>query len=66
MKLRYSERAASDLEAIQSYIAERSPSAARAIGQRIKEAIELLTDFPGLGHPSGIGAAHVLWVAHTH
>lgn len=66
MKLRYTERAASDLEAIQAYIAEHNPSAARAVGRRIKEAIELLTDFPGLGRPSGIGGARVLLVSRTH
>jgi plasmid stabilization system protein ParE len=65
MKLRYTERAAADLEDIQSYIADDSPSAAKAMGGRIREAIELLTDFPMLGRPSRIGKARVLQVARS-
>jgi plasmid stabilization system protein ParE len=65
VKLRYTERAAADLEAIQAYIAEHNPSAAMAVGRRIREAIELLMDFPHLGRPSRIGKARVLQVAHS-
>ena len=65
MRLRYTERAAADLEDIQSYIAEHDPAAASAMGRRIKEAIELLSDFPMLGRPGRIGKARVLQVART-
>jgi plasmid stabilization system protein ParE len=34
VKLRYTERTAADLEAIQAYIAEQNPSAAMAVGRR--------------------------------
>lgn len=65
MKLRYTERAIADLEAIQAYIAQFNPSAAINVGNRIKSAIELLEDFPGLGRPSRIRRTRVLLVAAT-
>jgi plasmid stabilization system protein ParE len=65
VKLRYTERAIGDLEAIHSYIAENNPSAAVAVGSRIRDAIELLADFPGLGRPSRIDKFRVLVVAGT-
>jgi plasmid stabilization system protein ParE len=65
MKLRYTERAIEDLEIIQSYIAEHNPSAAVRVGSRIKNAIELLVDFPGLGRPSRFHRIRVLLVAAT-
>ena len=49
MKLRYTERAVADLEAIQAYIAQHNPRASVAVGRRILSAIELLADFPRLG-----------------
>jgi len=49
MKLRYTERAIADLEAIEAYIAQHNPRASVAVGERIRGAIELLADFPGLG-----------------
>ena len=49
MKLRYTERALADLEAIQAYIARYNPRASQAVGERIRGTIELLADFPGLG-----------------
>jgi toxin ParE1/3/4 len=49
MKLRYTERAIADLEAIQSYITEHNPTASVAVGVRIRAAIENLADFPGIG-----------------
>jgi len=65
VRLRYTERAIADLEAIQSHIAEDNPPAGAAVGSRIKEAIELLADFPGLGRPSRIANTRVLLVAAT-
>lgn len=65
MKLRYTERATEDLEGIQSYIAEHNPSAAVGVGRRIKDAVELLVDFPGLGRPSRFDKIRVLLVAAT-
>jgi hypothetical protein len=57
MKLRYTERAIADLE----YIAQFNPSAAITIGSRIKGAIELLEDFPGLGRPGRIRKTAFCW-----
>ncbi len=65
MKLRYTERAIDDLEGIQVYIAEHNPSAAEGMGRRIRHAIELLADFPRLGHPSRFDKIRVLQVAST-
>jgi toxin ParE1/3/4 len=65
VKLRYTERAIADLEAIQAYIAQFNPSAAITVGNRIKGAIELLEDFPGLGRPGRIRKTRVLLVAAT-
>jgi plasmid stabilization system protein ParE len=49
MRLRYTERAIADLEAIQAYIAQHNLRASAAVAERIRGAIELLTDFPRLG-----------------
>jgi toxin ParE1/3/4 len=49
MRLRYTERAIADLEAIQDYVAQHNPRASAAVGKRIRSALELLADFPGLG-----------------
>ena len=49
MRLRYTERAIADLEAIRAYVARHNPQASVAIGRRIRATVELLADFPGLG-----------------
>jgi plasmid stabilization system protein ParE len=46
VRVRYTRRAAADLEAIYDYIDERSPSAARAVKRFIKTRIEMLADYP--------------------
>jgi addiction module RelE/StbE family toxin len=46
MKVRYTPRARGDLDAIHSYINERSPVAAAAVLKRIRNRIERLADFP--------------------
>lgn len=51
LRLRFSERARSHLVAIHSYIVERNPAAAGRIGGRIREAADLLRDFPEAGRP---------------
>jgi toxin ParE1/3/4 len=42
-------RAASQLAAIQEYIAQDKPNVSPRVGERIKSAFELLCDYPGLG-----------------
>lgn len=49
MKLRFTARARRHLNDIAAYIFERNPNAARAVGSRIREVAELLTDLPYLG-----------------
>jgi plasmid stabilization system protein ParE len=49
MKVRYTPRALSDLEAICSYIEADSPKAARVVELVIRRTADLLADFPRLG-----------------
>jgi addiction module RelE/StbE family toxin len=50
MKLRYTPQARRHLNHIAEYIAERNPRAAVVVGKRIRAVIELLCDFPFMGH----------------
>jgi addiction module RelE/StbE family toxin len=50
MRLRFTPRAVRHLHAIADYISKDSPVAARHIGDRLREATELLPRFPELGH----------------
>jgi toxin ParE1/3/4 len=50
VRLRYTPQARRDLESIVEFVAERSPDAARIVGQRIQDVINLLIAFPQLGH----------------
>jgi toxin ParE1/3/4 len=54
MRLRYTRRAQRHLEGIAEYIAERNPAAARGVGERIREAITLLRDFPYIGRDGAL------------
>ena len=52
------------LEAIAEYLTERSPAASRFVGQRIRETMRLLTDFPMIGHEGALqGTRHLSWRA---
>lgn len=50
MKLRFTPRAAADLEAIHTYIAADNPDAARQVVARIMASAEMIEIFPKLGH----------------
>ena len=50
MKVRFTPSATRHLAAIAQYLIERNPDAARRVGERIREVIELLADFPEIGH----------------
>jgi toxin ParE1/3/4 len=50
LKLRFTRRARRHLAAISEYISERNLDAARRVGARLRETIELLSKFPGIGH----------------
>ena len=60
MKLRYTERAIADLEAIQAHVARHNPRAAAMLGKRICTALDLLADFPGLGESATMKCARSL------
>lgn len=49
MKIRYTRRAASDLDTILTYIDERSPQGAKNVKARLLAVIELLAEHPRLG-----------------
>ncbi len=50
MKLRFTPRAASDLEAIHTYIANDKPDAATTVIERIGRSAQMLETFPYMGH----------------
>jgi addiction module RelE/StbE family toxin len=54
VNLRYTLRALRHLDAIASYIGKQNPQAARAIGARIRESIDLLAKFPNMGHQGAL------------
>lgn len=49
MKVVYSPRAVSDLAVIADYLTERGPQGAMAVERRIREVVERLAEFPGMG-----------------
>lgn len=51
MKLKVLPRAVRDLEEIHSYIGAHSSEAARAVTQRLKKSLDLITSRPELGRP---------------
>ncbi|MGJ0395028.1 MAG: type II toxin-antitoxin system RelE/ParE family toxin [Methylocystis sp.] len=50
MKLRYTQRAAAELEEVFAFIDERSPQGARSIKARIQAMTALLLEHPQAGH----------------
>lgn len=53
----FAPRALRDLEAIETYLIERSPTGARNVLAAIKRAIDGLQDFPRLGTPINVETA---------
>ena len=62
MRLRYTPQAIRHLDAIAQYISERNPEAARRVGARIREVIDLLRIFPLIGHAGGLSGTRELVV----
>ena len=62
MKLRFTRRARRHIEKIADYIVERNPNAARYVGGRIRETIELLAAFPDVGHEGALAGTRELVV----
>ncbi|HYV36200.1 MAG TPA: type II toxin-antitoxin system RelE/ParE family toxin [Gemmataceae bacterium] len=63
MKYRISRRADADIERICDYIAENNPDAAERLDEKIHRAIQLLADFPGMGHtrPDVADKRYLFW-----
>ena len=54
MRLRFTQRSRRHLDEIAEYIAERNPSAARRVGERIREVAALLGEFPFVGREGAL------------
>lgn len=63
MTLRYTTRALGHLKAIRVYLLERDPQAAAKVLGRIGAAINLLREFPYLGHETAVPGARVVVAA---
>lgn len=50
MRLRLSSRADADLESIWQYVARDDPRAADRLEERLHAAMQMLAEFPGVGH----------------
>lgn len=53
MKIRYTRRAAADLEAVLNYVDERHPPGAQKVKARLKAIIVLLVEHPHIGRLTG-------------
>jgi len=62
VRLRYTPRARRQLDAISEYITERHPDAARRVGARIRETIDLLVAFPDIGHQGALSGTREMVV----
>ena len=55
MTLRFTPQALAELDAILDFVAERSPSGAGRVQQRIQTLIDLLPAFPNSGQQTNVG-----------
>lgn len=62
MRVRYSASAALDLEGIYATIAADNQPAAQRVIALIRHIANLLTEHPGMGHPSDVANTQVLTV----
>ncbi|MFU8831923.1 MAG: type II toxin-antitoxin system RelE/ParE family toxin [Wenzhouxiangella sp.] len=65
LRVRWTTPAADDLEVTQSHYLEQNPEAARAMADRVFEAIEMLKEQPLLGRPGLQGETREWVVRHT-
>jgi addiction module RelE/StbE family toxin len=61
MRVRYTDRARSDLDKIHAYIHERNPRAAATLTGRIRNAVDRLGEWPYIGHVGRV-AGTLEWV----
>jgi len=57
--------AINDLQEVRDYIEAENPRAARSVVLRILDAVDRLTNFPGLGRPGRVPNTRELVVDHT-
>lgn len=60
MKVRYTRRALAHLAEIRAYIEQDRPSAARMVGESIREAVAHLAEFPEVGRPGRVAGTREL------
>lgn len=65
MRVRYTPRARRHLQQIGEFLRSRNPAAARRIGGRVREIVDLLTAFPEMGHPGILTGTREMWVPGT-
>ena len=53
MRIRYTRRAAADLDSVLTYIAERSPQGAYRVSARLQAVVALLAEHPRIGRLTG-------------
>jgi len=63
LRIRWTERATRDLDAIEAYIETDDPAAAVRVILRILGAVEHLADHPHLGHPGRVEGTRELVIA---
>jgi plasmid stabilization system protein ParE len=64
LRLRYTVRAATELDRILDFVAEQSPQGAQHVRARIRTVIDMLTDYPDAGRSTSRGLRRV--VAHPY
>jgi addiction module RelE/StbE family toxin len=65
MKIQWSSTAVADLESIREYIARDSPTAARKVADRIKEAVNRLSNYPLSGRAGRVPGTRELVIPGT-
>jgi toxin ParE1/3/4 len=65
MKIRFTPRAAADLDDIFAYVAKENPRAAADLVDKITVAVQRLGRFPDLGHATNPAGRQVVTVART-
>lgn len=65
MQIKWQEDAILDLQHLQEYIAQDKPRAAMEVGQRILEAVNLLSHQPSIGRPGRVPHTSELIVSGT-
>jgi toxin ParE1/3/4 len=63
MKVRFTERAADELENIVSYLQERSPTGALNVQRSFRESLGLLSQYPGVGRRQSVDGIRKLKVS---